>query len=121
MVLRNFRWLNGFEEPIAPDPVTSPPFSYGANTSYFDEDKSPDVFKMDDIAQATHRELCRFLKGKTTEKAPKRWLTTQLTFYGIPFKRSATVSDLKKILEKALKDGKCEELAPSIAAVRDRL
>ncbi|KAK3307751.1 uncharacterized protein B0T15DRAFT_490355 [Chaetomium strumarium] len=95
MALRKFRFLKGWGVPIAPDPVISPPFSYGAKTSYSYND-SPDVFKMDGIKQATPQEL--------------------RIFYGIPFNRSATVPDLMNILEKALKAGKCAALAPSIAA-----
>ncbi|KAK4236138.1 hypothetical protein C8A03DRAFT_17197 [Achaetomium macrosporum] len=76
---------------------------------------------MDGIAQATPRELRLFLSGQCKEKSPKRWLTTQLHLYGIPFNKSARVSDLKETLEKVLNAGKCAELAPSVAAVRDRL
>ncbi|KAK4194005.1 hypothetical protein QBC40DRAFT_239358 [Triangularia verruculosa] len=45
----------------------------------------------------------------------------QLQFYDIPFEKSARVSDLRTVLEDALKAGKCKEMAPGKAMVRDRL
>ena len=51
--------------PITPDPISSPPFSYGTDKSTC---RSKDVFKMDDIPQCTPGDLQR-LFGKHLDSA----------------------------------------------------
>ncbi|KAL2022210.1 hypothetical protein VTK56DRAFT_5820 [Thermocarpiscus australiensis] len=105
---RRYRWEDGYGRPITPQPASSPLFTYGTDTdrSYGEEGEYMGVFKMDGIAQAKPHDLR---------------LLTQLYLYGIPFKKTARRSDLMEKLEKAFNDGKCGELTPSVAAVRDRL
>jgi len=138
MALCKYRWLNGFEEPIAPEAASSAPFTYG-----LDARTGQEVFRMDDIAQATPRQLRLLFSGRSQEKEPARkWFTTQLHLYGIPFIKSSNKSELRGTLQTAFDAGKvclgclmfpsvfcvvladtkrCDELAPSVAAVRDRL
>ncbi|KAJ4292226.1 hypothetical protein N0V88_005857 [Collariella sp. IMI 366227] len=109
MSLQKYRWINGHGLPIAPPPATSSPFTYGLNEEVYSHQE--DVFRMDGIAQAKPQDLHPL----------KKWYTTQLYFYGISFKKSARKSDLRDALQQALNAGKCEDLAPSVAHIRDRL
>ncbi|KAM7207788.1 hypothetical protein V8F20_001830 [Naviculisporaceae sp. PSN 640] len=114
MYKRTVRWTN-----CTPDPVASPPYSYGAKDEWCDEE---DVFKKDDIPQATPCELSDFFSGRCVGKEPtKKWYTTQLELYGVSFKKTASRPQLREALELAYNAGKCEDLTPPIAAIRDRL
>lgn len=101
---RPTRWTDGWETPITPGPVDSPPYTYSRNDPCYNED----VFKMDSVAQTTKRDLSLFYSNasKETNEPAKKWFTTQLHIYGIPFKKSATRPELKKVLETAFKTEK---------------
>ena len=122
---RRFRWRWGDEgAPITPDPISSPPFSYGTDKI---TGTSKDVFKMDDIPQCTPGELQR-LFGRNLDSAgylidPQanmsqweakqetrsmtvKWFAAQLKFYGIPFRKSAPKkADLTFLLKSAVRAG----------------
>lgn len=110
MSSRNPRWCHWWdgEEPIVPEPASSPPFTYGLEPeNCYQSRESEDVLKMDGIAQATPEELRRLFSGREERKQhTKQWLATQLHLFGVPFKKSARRSDLKDALEKAWKAGK---------------
>jgi hypothetical protein len=107
---RQYRWRNGLELPIAPEPVSSPPFTYGLDPDSFSD--AEDVFKMDGVAQATPRELRRLFSGRPEGKEPtNQWFATQLHLYGVPFKKSARKADLKEALRSAVAAGKVREFS----------
>ncbi|KAK4444787.1 hypothetical protein QBC34DRAFT_442294 [Podospora aff. communis PSN243] len=110
-------------ERLAPDAIHSPPYWYGACDDYPWDDY--DEFKLDDIAWDPPDRLAQAItSGDLTpdQKPPaKKWLLTQLRLYGIPHKKGARVGDLKDVLVKAWRNGKCVDLVPSIGSVRDRL
>jgi hypothetical protein len=69
-----------------------------------------DVFKMNNIRQASTHELDWVFSGQPTEREPtKQWFTTQLHLYGIPFKASSRRADLKEILRQAVQAGNVSE------------
>ncbi|KAH6635882.1 hypothetical protein F5144DRAFT_565711 [Chaetomium tenue] len=137
MPQQHYRWRDADEYVITPPPVNCPPFSYGHNSNFNNsythsgddseegfEDEDTDIFSMDDIPQAQSHELRRLLldRSEAAEKdPPNKWSTTQLHLYGVSFKKSSPKSDLKAALTIAVLAGKCEELTPAVAAVRDRL
>ncbi|KAK4136635.1 hypothetical protein BT67DRAFT_454429 [Trichocladium antarcticum] len=74
-----------------------------------------------DLKDVLEKGLKQKKKEKEAAEPAKAWFVAQLSFHGIPFKQSARKASLKDVLAKALADGKCDSLAPSVAAVRDRL
>ncbi|KAM7190690.1 hypothetical protein V8F33_009354 [Rhypophila sp. PSN 637] len=103
MTKREFRW----SPDLLPDSIITPPYSYGAkNSEYMDED----VFMMDDIAQAMPTDLRNLFSGKSKEKEPlKKWYTTQLHFYGVTSKKTASRSELRPALKSAHDAGKYDD------------
>ncbi|OXV10329.1 hypothetical protein Egran_01912 [Elaphomyces granulatus] len=100
--------------PSPPELVRSKGFTYGE-----------DGIKANNIPRASLSDL-RLLFRKNAASfrvraATKPWVTAQLKLYGIPFKKSDGAQELKATLETAVKNGQCNTLAPSIAALEKSL
>ena len=85
--------------PRTPELVRSKAFTYGK-----------DGIKVNDIPRASSSDLrLLFRKNAASSRvraATKSWVTAQLQLYGIPFKKSDGASELKAVLETAVKTGK---------------
>jgi len=104
-----------------PAPIREPPFSYRGNSADYPY-HAQDLLAINDVEQASAAFLRNLFSGAGQGKPPtKAFVTAQLDLYGIPFRRSDTVANLRQALKAAVDAGQCEELAPSRAAVRDRL
>ncbi|KAK3295292.1 uncharacterized protein B0H64DRAFT_474286 [Chaetomium fimeti] len=119
------RWAYGYS-PMVPELASCPPFSYGYNpdSDPFDDfhGEGGNVFGMHGIPQAKASELRRILFDPSTGMDPTvKWFTTQLHLYGVSFKKSWRKADLEAALMAAVSAGECEVLAPTVAAVCDRL
>ncbi|KAK4213976.1 hypothetical protein QBC37DRAFT_462875 [Rhypophila decipiens] len=113
MAKRSFRWTN-----CSPDTIISPPYSYGSS-GYNDGE---DFFRMGDIDPATPDDLQSLFYSTSKQKEPtKKWYTTQLHFYGVSSKKTATRPELRQALKSAYDVGRCQELAPAITVIRNRL
>ena len=114
---RQFRWEED-EDPITPDAIYSPPYSYGPRKDW--EGRGQDEFRLDDIAWATPERLADRIKSgdlAPSQKPPaKKWLLAQLHLYGIHHKKLDRVADLKAVLVKAWKDGKVRDMANAVFA-----
>jgi hypothetical protein len=116
MIRRRYQWYTDGGGPILPEPASSPPFSYTMKIGAIinnEDGYGPvgvDVFKMNNIRQASTHELDWVFSGQPTEREPtKQWFTTQLHLYGIPFKASSRRADLKEILRQAVQAGNVSE------------
>ncbi|KAH8699091.1 hypothetical protein BGW36DRAFT_377269 [Talaromyces proteolyticus] len=103
-----------FDRPQSPEPIRSGSFTYSKNG-----------IAACNISRAPLSELKQlFRKNASSTRvavATRPWLTAQLQLYGIPFQKSRTAPQLKATLEDAVRAGKCNSLAPSIAAFEKSL
>ncbi|KAM7212466.1 hypothetical protein V8F06_012153 [Rhypophila decipiens] len=114
MAKRSFRWTN-----CSPATIISPPYSYGSSDYGHDGE---DFFRMDDIDPATPDDLQRLFYSTSKQKEPtKKWYTTQLHFYSLSSKKTATRPELRQALKSAYDVGRCQDLAPAITVIRNRL
>ncbi|KAH0548642.1 hypothetical protein GP486_007814 [Trichoglossum hirsutum] len=100
--------------PRSPEAVRSRCFTYGRGG-----------IKANGIARESLAELRLLFRRNAARSrvraATKPWVTAQLQLYGIPFEKSSGASELKSVLEAAVRAGKCNTPAPHIAALEESL
>ncbi|KAK0665237.1 hypothetical protein QBC41DRAFT_349798 [Cercophora samala] len=127
---RETPFLRGGETVLPDKPASSTSFTYGAESGTWPNGHScfHDIFRKDGVAFLSDNALKELLltphsglHEPVRPKITKHFLSTQLEFYGLKFKKSDRLDSLRKTLENALKTGKCKDLDPSMSSIRDRL